>query len=335
MPIAKTLLDTYINPYTDFGFKKLFGSEPNKESLISFLNELLNYKKEDAELVGTITDLTFLSNEQVGRTPEDRKAIFDIRCTNQKGEHFIVEMQRAKQNFFRDRSIFYSTFPIQEQAQRGLWNFKLKAVFTIGILDFVFEDDKENQDLFHHEVKLINLSTNKVFYDKLTFIYLEMPKFRKELHELNTLFEKWLYAIKHLEELDQQPESFPEIPFTHFFEQAKIAVLSDEEYQAYEDSLKVYRDLTNVIDTAKQEGEEKGRLEGLAEGIEKGLAEGIEKGLAEGIEKGLAEGIEQERQRQKAIRQKEKEATIEAMKEMGMDSASIARLLKISEDEIG
>nr|WP_218068248.1 PD-(D/E)XK nuclease family transposase [Candidatus Thiosymbion oneisti] len=107
--------DKYLNPFTDFGFKKLFGIEPNKDLLIDFLNELLRRDE------GEIRDITYLSPEQLGRTSGERKAIFDIYCENAQGEKFIVETQQAKQNYFKDRSIYYSTFPIQNQAQKGGW----------------------------------------------------------------------------------------------------------------------------------------------------------------------------------------------------------------------
>ncbi|MFV0345492.1 MAG: Rpn family recombination-promoting nuclease/putative transposase, partial [Bacteroidales bacterium] len=116
------LKDRYINPLTDFGFKKLFGTEVNKDLLIDFLNQLLpEYHR--------IKDLTYRQNEHLPHTEVDRKAVFDIYCESESGEKFIVEMQKAKQNFFKDRSVFYATFPIQEQAHKGEWNFKLAAVY--------------------------------------------------------------------------------------------------------------------------------------------------------------------------------------------------------------
>lgn len=240
--------DKYISPFTDFGFKKLFGSEPNKDLLIDFLNELL--QKE----TGRILDLTYLPTEQLGRSSESRKAIFDIYCESETGEKFIVELQKAKQNYFKDRSIYYSTFPIQQQAEQGDWSFNLSAVYTIGILDFVFEEDKDDDDVFHHEVQLFDKSTQKVFFDKLTYIYLEMPKFRKTEEELETHFDKWLYVIKNLEDLHKRPPKLQEKVFEKLFEQAAIANYSDEEYSHYEESLKVYRDLKNCIDTSFEEG---------------------------------------------------------------------------------
>ena len=281
--------DKYISPFTDFGFKKLFGTELNKDLLIDFLNELLRAE------TGKIVDLTYLSIEQLGMIPDMHKAVFDMCCENERGEKFIVELQKAKQNYFKDRSIYYSTFPIQQQAEKGNWNFKLKAVYTIGILDFVFDEDKQDHDVFHHEVKLVDKSTQKVFYDKLTYIYLEMPKFKKREDELETHFDKWLYVLKNLEYLSNRPAKLQEKVFAKLFEQAEIANYTAREYHEYEQSLKVYRDLKNVIDTAFEdgiaEGIAKGRAEGIEEGITKGRAEGIEKGRAEGIEKGRVEGI--------------------------------------------
>ena len=261
--------DKYISPFTDFGFKKLFGTELNKDLLIDFLNELLQAE------TGKIVDLTYLSTEQLGMIPDMRKSIFDIYCENERGEKFIVELQKAKQNYFKDRSIYYSTFPIQQQAEKGNWNFKLKAVYTIGILDFVFDEDKQDHDVFHHEVKLVDKSTQKVFYDKLTYIYLEMPKFKKREDELETHFDKWLYVLKNLEYLSNRPAKLQEKVFAKLFEQAEIANYTAREYHEYEQSLKVYRDLKNVIDTAFEDG--------IAEGIAKGRAEGIEEGRAEGV----------------------------------------------------
>jgi len=253
--------DKYISPFTDFGFKKLFGTEPNKDLLIDFLNELL--RKDE----GVIVDLTYLSKEQLGRASDDRKAIFDIYCENEKGEKFIVELQKAKQKYFKDRSIYYSTFPIQSQAEKGDWNFQLKAVYTIGILDFEFDENKNDKIIFHHEVQLFDKSSEKVFYDKLTYIYLEMPKFIKTEDELKTHFDKWLYVLKNLEDLTKRPEKLQEKVFGKLFEQAEIANYSDDEYAEYEDSLKSYRDLKNSIDTAFDEGKLEGKLEGKIEGM--------------------------------------------------------------------
>lgn len=119
--------ERYVNPYTDFGFKKLFGTEMNKELLISFLNALLHGEQ-------TVVDVTYLNNEHLGAYGSERRAIFDVYCENDRGEKFIVEMQNVYQQFFKDRSVFYATFPIREQAKRGDWDFRLTAVYTLSLI---------------------------------------------------------------------------------------------------------------------------------------------------------------------------------------------------------
>ena len=133
--------ERYANFYTDFAFKKLFGTEANKECLISFLNAMFDGKEE-------IKDLTYLNVEHLGHAAAERKAVFDVLCENPQGEKFLIEMQKAEQEYFIDRSIYYSSFLIQEQAPQGKWNFRLKKVYTIGILNFVF-NDKDDEYLHH------------------------------------------------------------------------------------------------------------------------------------------------------------------------------------------
>ena len=246
--------EKYINPFTDYGFKRLFGEEPNKDLLMDFLNELL----KDQE--GKITELSYLPNEKLPISVGDRRAIFDIYCTNEQGEQFIVEMQKAEQKFFKDRTIFYSTFPIQEQARNKdrFWNFELKAVYTIGILDFVFKESDPNK--YRHDVKLTEQETKEVFYEKLNYIYLEMPKFQKTEKELKTRFEKWMFVLKNLPKLERMPIELKEKIFLKLFKTAEIAKLKPEEYKQYEASVNAYRDIFNIKNTYLEKGIEKGEI---------------------------------------------------------------------------
>lgn len=263
-----TTQEKYINPFTDFGFKKLFGSEPNKDLLMSFLNEILKLN---------IVELNYKKTEHLGASDLDRKVIFDLYCENEQGEKFIVELQKARQSFFKDRSLFYSTFPIQEQAEKGDWNYELKAVYTVAILDFCFED--ENRNDLKVSVKLMDEYRKRVFYDKLTFLYLQMPNFRKSENELETLEDKWLYLIRNLHKLQNRPARLQEKVFMKAFETAEVAKLDPTERTAYEDSLKYYRDVKNSLDTAKEEGieigKELGREEAKIKGIQKALKQNI------------------------------------------------------------
>ena len=258
------IIDRYVNFYTDFAFKKLFGTEMNKDLLISFLNALLQGRE-------VVLDVNYLNTEHLGTQEYDRRAVFDVYCKNDKGEVFLVEMQKGEQQFFKDRSIYYSTFAIREQAPRGEWNYELKGVYTIGILNFCF--DKEREGNYYHEVKLMDTATKEVFYDKLGFIYLEMPKFTKQENELESLFDKWLYVIRNLAALMERPRVLQEKVFAHLFEAAEIAKFSRVERYEYEESLKAYRDWFSVMATAELRGEERGKEKGLKEGLEKGRIE--------------------------------------------------------------
>jgi len=255
MPISA---EKYINPFTDFGFKKLFGTEVNKDLLMDFLNELIHCQ-------GKIKEVKYLNSEQLGRSEDDRRAVFDIYCETETGETFIVEMQKAKLNFFKDRSVYYASFPIREQGLRGDWDYRLKAVYTIGILNFVFNESKDDKDYYHSEVKLMDIQKKTVFYDKLTFIYLEMPKFNKSIDELETRFEKWMYVLKNLPRLQGLPSQLQEKIFEKIFRVAEIAKMDKQEIAEYEDSLKRYRDLYSALETAERKGKIEGKIEGKME----------------------------------------------------------------------
>lgn len=318
--MEEELTGRYINPYTDYGFKFLFGSEPNKEFTLALINALLQGKE-------VIKSLTLLPSEQLGDRREDRRAVFDVYCENEKGDKIIIEMQKADQQYFKDRSIYYSSFPIRQQGVKGRWRFGLKAVYTIGILDFVFDEDKDDREYYHHVVKLMDVDKKEVFYDNLTYIYLEMPKFTKKEEELESLFDKWLYALKNLPRLLERPAALQERIFKKFFDVAETANLSKEEYAKYFESEKVYYDMDGAFRTATANGLAKGMAKGLKKGMEKGLAEGMkkgmEKGLAEGMEKGLVAG-----------RSEGKADVARNMKSLGMNMADIIRFTGLSEAEI-
>ena len=256
--------ERYISLLTDFGFKRIFGSDINKDLLIDFLNSLFNGEQ-------VVKEVTFLNSEHVGDVYAERKAIFDVYCENEHGEKFIVEMQNAYQTYFKDRSLYYATFPIREQAPKGdNWNFKLQHVYVVALLNYDMNEEAFSHESINHDVGLLDKQTHKVFNNKLTFKYVEIARFNKDINELETNFDKWLYVLRNLSRLDNQPTYLRNEVFNRLFSQAEIARFDKKELKAYEDSLKAYRDIKNSLDTAKEEG----RAEGLAEGLEKGRAEG-------------------------------------------------------------
>lgn len=266
--------EKYISLLTDFGFKRIFGTAPNKDLLISFLNSLFEGEQ-------VIKHVKFLNSEHIGDVAYERKAIFDVYCENEKGEKFIVEMQNAKQAYFKDRSLYYATFPIREQANKGVdWNFELKHVYVVALLNFNLEEYAFSANSLNHDVGLLDKQTHLVFNDKLTFKYVEIAKFNKSIDELDSLFDKWLYVLKNLARLESQPLRLQNAVFNRLFSEAEIARFNKEELREYEDSLKAFRDIKNSIDTAKIEGRAEGRAEGRNTEKVRTAKEMIKKGLS-------------------------------------------------------
>jgi predicted transposase/invertase (TIGR01784 family) len=296
----------YINPYTDFGFKKLFGEEANKDLLIDFLNAVLPPENR-------VADLTFRNSEQLPDNIVDRKAIFDIACTGERGESFTVEMQKAKQLWFKDRALFYAAFPIQRQAQKGDWNFKLNPVFLVAVLDFEYDEHEERRKLYR--IVTLKDQDGDPFSETLKMIFLQMPLFQLQESELKTPKDKWLFFLKNLESFDDIPSILREPVFEKAFGTAEYLRYSPELQEAYQKDLMIYRDNRNVLETA--------RIEGKAEGLAEGKAEGKAEGLAEGEAKGKAEG-----------KAEEKAAVALNMKREGLNSALIAKLTGLTVAEI-
>ena len=267
--------DRYISLLTDFGFKRIFGTKPNKDLLINFLNSLFDGLQ-------VIKDVKYLNSEHVGDVFAERKPIFDVYCENEHGEKFIVEMQNAY-------------FPICEQAPKGAeWNFQLEHVYTVALLNFDLEEEAFDKNDINHDVGLLDKKTLKVFNDKLSFKYVEIAKFNKTEEELDTLYDKWLYVLKNLSRLDERPSALKEKVFTKLFEEAEIAKFTPTELKEYEDSLKAYRDVKNSIDTALEKGREEGMAKGLEKGREEGMAKGMEKEKISTARRLLSMGLSEE-----------------------------------------
>lgn len=274
----------FIDLLSDFGFKKIFGQLNKPEILKDFLNAVL-------KLEIPVKEIVFIATEQLGDLEDDRKSVFDIHCKDEQGNYFIIEIQRLKEEFFRDRSVYYSTFPIRSQGEKGKWNFELKKTYTICILDFCF--DNTHPDQLIHEVKLVETGTLKVFSDRLTLLYVELPKFKKQIQELITREDQWYYVLTHLSGLTEIPLSLADDPiFKHVFMDARKAHLTELELQAYYASKKAEWDEYAIRETAIKEGRAEGIAKGITEGREEGIAKGREEGRKEGREEGKAEGIQ-------------------------------------------
>ena len=269
----------YIDLMVDWSFKKIFGTEVNKDILIEFLKVIFPQY--------AISDITYVPTEQLGIMEDDRKAIFDVLCRTVDGKTFLVEMQRGYQKHFFERALFYTSFPIMKQGKKALaeeargnrpWDFSLDGVFFLGILNFKYEDD----EMTEHRYRLMEATSKKLMTDKLEFVFVEVEKFDKGEDELETDLDKWLYLLKNMSNLLERPERLRDRIFTKLFDVAELAQLDDKDRTNYIKAMNTERDTYNQIEYAR----ETGREEGLKEGHKKGHKEGKEEGIKEGREEG-------------------------------------------------
>ena len=323
-------MDRYINPFIDYGFKKLFATETNKDLLISFLNAIIDDWKDP------ILDLVYKNVEQIGEFNGIRASYFDVYCETKSGRQFIVEMQNSWKPFF------YAAKPIRDQGlnemangdrkrrkktkdmeERPEWDYHLKEVYLIAIMNFTFPQKEYKLDSFFHKVMLTDVDDNHVFYDKLTLYYVEMPKLDNVSLNLTNPRDKWLFALYHLWRYDEYPEELPDEIFQKFYEQAEYAHWTPDQQLTYERSEKFYLDTINEIRGGRMLGHE----EGFIEGKEEGFIEGKEKGLAEGKELGLTEG-------EKNGEEKSKLEIARKMKALQMDPSIILEVTGLTRGDL-
>ncbi|MBQ5507582.1 MAG: Rpn family recombination-promoting nuclease/putative transposase [Prevotella sp.] len=298
-------MGVFINPFTDIGFKRIFGQEFSKPLLLDFLNNLLVGERK-------IENITFLDKEMPRDIEGERSIIYDVLCETETGEKIIVEMQNQRQPFFKQRSIFYASEAISRQARKGReWRFDIKAVYLIAFLNFTLEDIGTT---FRTDVALLDMRTKEVFSDKIRLIYLQLPYFNKEADECENDFERWIYVLKNMETINRLPWTAKSAVFKRLEEIAEVRALTKEEQMQYDHALKVYRDNYNTFQGA----------------IEEGMKEGREKGLKEGREEGIKEGREEGREEGRADKTKE---VAQNMKKMGMSIEQIAQACGISVEE--
>ena len=326
----------YIDLMVDWSFKKIFGTEVNKDILIEFLKVIFPQY--------AISDITYVPTEQLGIMEDDRKAIFDVLCRTEDGKTFLVEMQRGYQKHFFERALFYTSFPIMKQGKKALaeeargnrpWDFSLDGVFFLGILNFKYEDD----EMTEHRYRLMEATSKKLMTDKLEFVFVEVEKFDKDEDELETDLDKWLYLLKNMSNLLERPERLRDRIFTKLFDVAELAQLDDEDRINYIKAMNTERDTYNQIEYARETGREEGREEGHKVGKEEGLKEGREEGRKEGKEEGLKEGHKEGKEegikegREEGAKQNSCDIA-KRMLEKGIDIEIISELTGLTEKEI-
>ncbi|MBD1433015.1 PD-(D/E)XK nuclease family transposase [Sphingobacterium sp. DN00404] len=262
----KNFLGKYVDMCTDFGMKLYFGPDGGKPNLINFLNGLFEGEK-------VIKDLEYRPAEHNGTQEADRKVVFDLYCTSEDGSHLIIEMQQLSQEFFKDRTVYYTSRLINKLVPRGHKGntYELPEVYFIGILNFVLDRSVSGQ--YYYDVALCDKVYGSVFYEKLGYKMLVLPNFNKKQADIKSYMDMWLYIFRHIEELDEMPKFLDNRVFGLIFDIGKVASLTELEMKLYESSLKNKRDAESVRLTAIKQGRQEGIEQGIAEGIEKGRLE--------------------------------------------------------------
>lgn len=280
----------YADLKNDYMFKRIFGTEECKDILIMFLNQIIS----DTEIL----DVRFINTEVLGMTEEDSKIVVDIACITSDGSEFIVEMQNARQEHFRERALFYTSYPLQHQkavarqkheshpdGAKFTWDFNLTPIRLIAILNFAFEHHENwPQEKYSSSYHIMEDESGERLTDKLQYIFLELGRFRKSANELVTPWDKWMYLFKNLGEMTSRPEMFAGSEYNHLFESANFCTFTPEEYQEYQQHENMEYDYQNCLDYRYKEG--------INVGIERGMLKGIEKKAEETARKCIELGMD-------------------------------------------
>ena len=243
-------MGVFIHPLTDWGFKKIFG---DKELLIDFLNSLLEGER-------VIVELNYLNTERQAELSDGRKTVYDLYCTTDTGEHIIVEMQNRRQEFFKDRALYYMAKSVVDQAMPGVeWKFNLTAVYGVYFVNFLL-DKCDTTGYFCKDIAMVDKYTGKVFNNKFRQIYIELPRFVKSEADCNNFLEYWIYNLVNMNKLTEISFKDRKAIFDRLEYVASQANLTKEERARLEEDWKNYNDYFNTLDTAKKEGVEEGKL---------------------------------------------------------------------------
>lgn len=252
----------YANILLDYWFKRSFGTESSKRLMILTLREIL----PEAD----ISDITYGNKEHPNPFPDSHGVIFDIECTSGDGSRFIVEVQLARQAWFIERALFYSSFAIQEQVLRGQDSYEFMPVYFIALMDFALHPEDDGR--FVYRYNLLDVKTGELMTNRIGYTFLELPKV-KSITDSSSNLEKLCYALHNMTVLKSRPPEMAAEIFELLFNSAEIAKFAPEEKIRYEYDMTTERDIRNQIAYGREEGREQGLAEGLEKGREEGKAE--------------------------------------------------------------
>ena len=240
----------YADLLNDEVFKLVFGRESTKDVMIEFLNQVILDRK--------ILDLEFIDKEMHPIERDAKGTVYDMFCKTDDGSRIIVEVQRRKQPFYPERALYYSTFQIQRQVEAGAEYYDFLPVYVVSILDFVMDDDPQS-NVVRTAYRLYEDNSHKLLTDRVTFIFIELPKFKKTVEELDgNILEGMYFCFKNMPELESRPEVLDHHVFTKIFDVTELYNMDQDTRDKVLDNMTTERDLKNQMIYAREEGREEG-----------------------------------------------------------------------------
>lgn len=320
----------FLNPLTDYAFKKIFGSAESNDILLSFLNAVLGFAPPYRIAEVRIQD-PYLPPSIKGM----KDSFVDVRAIDEQGKHYIIEMQIMPVASFEQRVLYNACKKYAGQIASGDDYHLLNDVIALTITDFT---------MFEHAAMVSKFKlrdeTGQDYSDDLELIFVELPKFRKDESQLADMLDKWCYFLRYAKRLHAIPAALAgEKAIEHAFSIANRAQLSPEELELQERREMFIQDQRGMREKALQDG----KLQGLEQGLEQGLAQGLAQGKQLGLEEGKALGLEQGKVLgleqgkvlglEEGALQKARDMA-RSMKARGMDEATIADIAGLSQQEI-
>ena len=248
----------YADLLNDEVFKLVFGRESTKDVMIEFLNQVILDRK--------IVDLEFIDKEMHPIERDAKGTVYDMFCKTDDGSRIIVEVQRRKQPFYPERALYYSTFQIQRQVEAGAEYYDFLPVYVVSILDFKMDDDPD-ANAVRTAYRLYEEASHKFLTDRVTFIFIELPKFTKTVEELDgNILEGMYFCFKNMTELESRPEVLDHQIFTKIFDVTELYNMDQDTRDKVLENMTTERDLRNQMTYAREEGLAEGRVEGREEG---------------------------------------------------------------------
>ena len=321
MVIAKS---RFADPTVDFAFKRVFGTEKYKAATIGLLNSIIKGRH--------IVDVSFLNSELIGDTGDSRKAYIDVLCEDESGAQFVVEMQKARQEHFRERTVFYASKLISMMSPQGKsWNYSLAPTYVVAFLNFEMkgmvggegEAGSDDDRYLLHYVTRDEQSQTKL-PGSTEYYFLGIRDFNKKDRSYADSPEKWLSLLGKTGLLEDIPSEYEgDEAFAAYFKACERAGFNKEEEQLYTTDMMNEWDIANEKALERKEGKAEGLAEGLEKGLKKGLKEGWKKGNEEGLEKGLEKG-----------KSEAKLETARSLKSLGVDIDIICKSTGLARDVV-